>query len=125
MFDAQAWYARDVILGRRVLPNTEPETNLSRLQPYGQFRQRSCAPRFVRLAMPDRAEVEREWAHWRKAEDAIDDTDEARIRYQAEYVKRLHSMTDYPPFDVDAVVARTGGRVSLSERGGPLNIAVL
>jgi len=75
--------------------------------------------------MPDRAEVEREWAHWRKAEDAIDDTDEARIRYQAEYVKRLHSMTDYPPFDVDAVVARTGGRVSLSERGGPLNIAVL
>uniref|UniRef100_A0A7S3WWK2 Flavin-containing monooxygenase n=2 Tax=Emiliania huxleyi TaxID=2903 RepID=A0A7S3WWK2_EMIHU len=74
MFDAQAWYARDVILGR--------------------------------LAMPDRAEVEREWAHWRKAEDAIDDTDEARIRYQAEYVKRLHSMTDYPPFDVDAVVER-------------------
>ena len=56
MFDTQAWYARDVILGRIQLPN--------------------------------RSTMNSEHAKWRAAEEAIEPTDEANIRYQANYVQR-------------------------------------
>jgi len=72
MFDAQAWYARDVILGR--------------------------------LKLPDRATMDKEWAEERKREEAIEATDEANIRYQAKYVKRLIALTDYPDFDIEGTV---------------------
>ena len=69
MFDAQTWYARDIILGR--------------------------------LALPSRGARDQDWAKWRAAEEAIEATDEANIRYQADYVRRLISMTDYPDFDIE------------------------
>jgi trimethylamine monooxygenase len=72
MFDAQAWYARDIILGRIHLPTAHQ----------------------MRL----------EWKEWRKAEESIEPTDEANIRYQADYVLRLIAKTDYPSFDVEGVV---------------------
>ena len=72
MFDTQAWYARDVILGKLTLPN--------------------------------RAIMDTEFAKWRAAEEAIEATDEANIRYQANYVQRLIDMTDYPSFNIEGVV---------------------
>jgi len=33
---------------------------------------------------------------WRSVEESLESTDEAQIRYQAEYVKRLNAVTDYP-----------------------------
>ena len=45
-----------------------------------------------------------EVARWQKAEDDKPDTDEAAIRYQAEYVQRLIDRTDYPSFDIEGVV---------------------
>ena len=56
MFDAQAWYARDLILGR--------------------------------LTVPDRAGMEADWKKQREAEEAVEATDEANIRYQADYTER-------------------------------------
>ena len=56
MFDAQAWFARDVILGKISLPT-------------------------------DVAAIAAEVARWQKAEDDKPETDEAAIRYQAEYVQ--------------------------------------
>jgi trimethylamine monooxygenase len=73
MFDAQAWYARDVIMGR--------------------------------IPVPDVATMAAEHAKWRAKEDALEATDEALIRYQADYVRRLVSMTDYGMFDIDGVVS--------------------
>jgi len=72
MFDAQAWYARDLILGRVTLP--EPEI------------------------------MQAEWEKWRVAEEALEATDEANIRFQADYIDRLVKMTDYPSFNIDGVV---------------------
>ena len=39
-----------------------------------------------------------------KAEEDMPDTDEAAIRYQAEYIQRLIEKTDYPRFDIEGVV---------------------
>jgi trimethylamine monooxygenase len=72
MFDAQAWYARDIILGRIKLPTQE-----------------------IMAA---------EWKQHRAEEEALDGSDESAIRYQANYVKRLHAFTDYPKFDYEQVV---------------------
>jgi trimethylamine monooxygenase len=72
MFDAQAWYCRDVILGK--------------------------------IQLPDAATMKEEWQKWRAAEEAIEPTDEANIRFQADYTKRLQSFTDYPSFDIEGVV---------------------
>merc|ERR1711972_1081009 len=72
MFDAQAWYTRDVILGR--------------------------------ISMPDRATMDKEWAEWRSKEDNKEATDEAAIRFQADYVKHLLDKSDYKKFDVEGVV---------------------
>lgn len=72
MFDAQAWYARDVILGR--------------------------------IQLPARSQMDEEWAGWHAAEEALPATDEAKIRFQADYVKRLQALTDYPMFDIEGVV---------------------
>lgn len=72
MFDAQAWYARDLILGR--------------------------------LTAPDRATMDGEWKKWKEADLLKPATDEACIRYQAEYVQRLLALTDYPTFDIEGVV---------------------
>ena len=72
MFDTQAWYARDVILGKLILPT--------------------------------RTIMDTEFAKWRAAEEAIEATDEANIRYQANYVQRLIDMTDYPSFNIEGVV---------------------
>lgn len=72
MFDAQAWYARDVILGKITLPSKEI--------------------------------MSKEWQLWREKEDNIDGTDESMIRFQADHITSLIKMTDYPMFDVQAVV---------------------
>ena len=72
MFDAQAWYARDVILGRIKLPGKE--------------------------------EMLKQWSHWRKMEEAIEPTDEANMRYQGDYTKRLLGMTDYPEFNIEGMI---------------------
>ena len=72
MFDAQAWYARDLILGRLKLPSQEI--------------------------------MESEFRKWRAAEEAIEPTDEANIRFQCDYTQRLIDMTDYPNFDMEGVV---------------------
>ena len=45
-----------------------------------------------------------ELAKWRAAEDAMEKTDEAMIRYQADYVQRLIERTDYPSFNIEGVV---------------------
>ena len=71
--DAQAWWARDVILGK-----------------IGGF--------------PDAQAMALEVQKGQKAEEDKPDTDEAAIRYQAEYTQRLIEKTDYPRFDIDGVV---------------------
>lgn len=71
-FDAQAWFARDVILGR--------------------------------ITVPSRKVMDKEWQQWRDREDNLDSSDEAKIRYQADYVKSLIARTDYPSFDMEGVV---------------------
>ena len=72
MFDTQAWYARDVILGRIKLPSKE--------------------------------EMAKQWAHWRKMEEAIEPTDEANMRFQGDYTQRLLEMTDYPSFNIEGMI---------------------
>ena len=72
MFDAQAWYARDVALGK--------------------------------VSLPDRQTMASEWADWKAKDESKPATDEAAIRYQAEYVQRLLDKTDYPSFDIEGVV---------------------
>ena len=71
--DAQAWWARDVILGK-----------------IGGF--------------PDAPAMVLEVQKGQKAEEDMPDTDEAAIRYQAEYIQRLIEKTDYPRFDIEGVV---------------------
>ena len=70
MFDAQAWYARDVILGR--------------------------------IALPSRAEMERDSLAWRAREEKLE-TDEDMIWFQGDNVQELIDMTDYPSFDIEGV----------------------
>ncbi len=70
MFDAQAWYARDVILGR--------------------------------IALPSKAEMDKDIAAWVKREEALEDPFQA-IDFQTDYVRELLNATDYPHLDVDKV----------------------
>ncbi|WP_267416703.1 NAD(P)-binding domain-containing protein [Microbacterium oxydans] len=71
MFDAQAWYVRDLILGR--------------------------------LALPDEQERAASIAEWRTRFGQIDSA-AAEIRFQADYIRDLLELTDYPEFDIDRVV---------------------
>merc|ERR1711957_335906 len=57
-----------------------------------------------KLALPERAIMDKEWQKWRDAEDKLEATDEANIRYQADYTKRLQALTDYPSFNIEGVV---------------------
>jgi len=72
MFDAQAWFVRDVIVGR--------------------------------IQLPPKAEMEADAQAWRAREEALEDPFQD-IRYQADYIRDLMGLTDYPKFDVDATVA--------------------
>ena len=71
MFDAQAWYARDLILGRAELPS--PEERVAHME------------------------------EWLRRHEALED-DPAAVRFQADYIRDLIEATDYPMFDLDAVV---------------------
>lgn len=71
MFDAQAWFVRDVILGR--------------------------------IDLPDEAERAASIAAWRKRFAEIDSA-ATEIRFQADYIRDLLQLTDYPEFDLDRVV---------------------
>lgn len=71
MFDAQAWYVRDVIMGR--------------------------------IALPDAAEQRRDMDAWRERFAALATTDD-EVRFQADYIRDLIDLTDYPSFDLDRVV---------------------
>ena len=71
MFDAQAWYARDVILGRIKLPSKE--------------------------------EMAKDDAAWVKREEALKNAFE-KIDFQADYVRDLCAVIDYPKFDIDMTV---------------------
>ncbi|MGQ5523504.1 NAD(P)-binding domain-containing protein [Chitinimonas sp. PSY-7] len=70
MFDVQAWYSRDVILGRQTLPSLE------------QMRQHS--------------------AERRAREEKIESVEQG-VAFQGDRVKELIALTDYPPFDIEAV----------------------
>lgn len=72
MFDAQAWFVRDLILGRFALPDAD-----------------------ARQAHID---------EWKSAYAEVA-TDEAAVRFQADYIRDLIEQTDYPMFDLDEVVA--------------------
>lgn len=71
MFDVQAWYVRDLILGR--------------------------------IALPDEAERAASISEWRTRFGQIDSA-AAEIRFQADYIRDLLELTDYPEFDIDRVV---------------------
>ena len=71
MFDTQAWYVRDLILGVAELPN--------------------AADRAASIA------------EWRSRFEAIDGVS-TEIAFQGDYVRDLLDETDYPEFDVAAVV---------------------
>lgn len=71
MFDVQAWYVRDVILGRIAVPGAAE-------------RQDSITAWLERLATVEHGPEE--------------------VRFQADYVRDLLEMTDYPQFDIDGVV---------------------
>lgn len=72
MFDAQAWYVRDLILGRITLPDA-----------------------------PARAA---DIGHWRALEARLATADDD-IDFQADYIRDLLEVTDYPHFDIDAQAA--------------------
>ena len=57
-----------------------------------------------RIAVPSKATMDADWQKWRAAEEAVEATDEANIRYQADYTERLQKLTDYPTFDIEGVV---------------------
>lgn len=71
MFDAQAWFVRDVILGRNQLPG----------------------------AAARRADIDAWLARLEAVETVRDD-----VTFQADYIRDLIELTDYPMFDLDAVV---------------------
>ena len=70
MFDAQAWYARDAVLGR--------------------------------IALPSRAEMEKDSAAWVAREEALEDPFQD-IDFQTAYSKELAEATDYPQIDFDMI----------------------
>ena len=72
LFDDQAWWVRDVILGK--------------------------------IALPAREVRELVWQEWRNREEELDGSDQGFIRFQADYAKSLIEQTDYPMFDIEAVV---------------------
>ena len=74
MFDAQAWYVRDIIMGRIALP----------------------APEVMAKDVVDRQTAEDAL----ETEDALEDH-KAGARYQGEYICELIAETDYPKFDVE------------------------
>ena len=71
MFDAQAWYVRDLILGRAELPSAQ-----------------------------DRAAHIQTWV--KRFHDLSTEAEE--VRFQADYIRDLINNSDYPMFDLDAVV---------------------
>ena len=71
MFDAQAWFARDVIMGK--------------------------------IAPPPRAEMAADIARWVAREEKLANPLED-IDYQADYVRDLCALTDYPRFDIQKTV---------------------
>ena len=71
MFDLQAWYARDVILGR--------------------------------IAVPDAAAMAADSAAWVAREEALADPFQM-IDFQADYMRDLQPLVDYPGFDLDLTV---------------------
>ena len=71
MFDAQAWYLRDVITGRIELPSPEA--------------------------------MEQDIAGWVGREEALEDPYQ-EIDFQADYMRDLLKVTDYPEFDLDLTV---------------------
>ena len=54
-------------------------------------------------ALPEPAAMAAEWGEWRAREETLEG-DEANIRFQADYVSSLIKDTDYPMFDIEAVV---------------------
>ena len=72
MFDAQAWYIRDVILGK--------------------------------IKLPDKNTMIEKITSMQTLADNLDSTDEAQIRFQANYLKELLNMTDLNDFDIEGVV---------------------
>ncbi|MGB3413698.1 MAG: NAD(P)/FAD-dependent oxidoreductase, partial [Microbacteriaceae bacterium] len=70
MFDAQAWYVRDVIMGKVELPDANTQ----------------------------RADIE----SWLDRFNALE-TGEDQVRFQADYIRDLIDLTDYPMFDLDEV----------------------
>ncbi|MGB3414562.1 MAG: NAD(P)/FAD-dependent oxidoreductase, partial [Microbacteriaceae bacterium] len=70
MFDAQAWYVRDVIMGKLELPDAHTQ----------------------------RADIE----SWLDRFNALE-TGEDQVRFQADYIRDLIDLTDYPMFDLDEV----------------------
>jgi len=71
MFDLQAWYARDVILGR--------------------------------IALPPADEMIKESGAWVEREEALADPFQM-IDFQADYMRDLMPLVDYPAFDIDLTV---------------------
>ena len=89
MFDAQAWYARDVILGRIDIPNDDDDNNNN----------------------DDNNNKSRQayMKHWATRHEAIaklpeHDQDEAMIRFQTDYTADLVEATDYPSWDYELTV---------------------
>ena len=68
MFDAQTWWARDVIAGK--------------------------------IAVPSQEEREADIAKWVKREEGLEN-DHDMIDFQADYMRELLEVVDYPKFDLD------------------------
>src|SRR5690606_7045887 len=68
MFDAQAWYVRDVILGK--------------------------------IQLPDAKQRLEDMQRWLKREEALETAPES-IDFQAEYIRDLIDVTDYPDFPIE------------------------
>ena len=68
MFDAQAWWVRDVIMGKIAVPSTQERS----------------------------ADI----AKWLKREEALEN-DHQMIDFQADYIRELLQVVDYPKFDLD------------------------
>ena len=44
-------------------------------------------------------------------EEAIEPTDEANMRYQGNYTRRLLDMTDYPEFNIEGMIKISNGSI--------------
>jgi len=71
MFDAQAWWARDVTMGK--------------------------------VTMPSAADMSKDIDAWVAREEKLED-DHAMIDFQADYIRDLCAVIDYPKFDIDLTV---------------------